>query len=127
MSSFHILAPLRDEAMTFGRSSEVYGVHCRRSKSGQAIWYENGCRASWEEVSRSVGAIWRAINRPLNETFLCGRPFYCKVCGAGLGEWLECDGECELESAKVAEERLRAAHVLLALNKKKPAINGSRT
>lgn len=63
--------------------------------------------------------------RPLNETFLCGRPFYCTACGVGLGEWLECDSEaCSLESDVVAEARLRAAHVLIALNKRPDAIGG---
>jgi hypothetical protein len=50
--------------------------------------------------------------KPINDTFLCGRPFYCAVCGVGLGEWLECDrDDCELESHEVAQDRLRKAHI----------------
>lgn len=35
-----------------------------------------------------------------------GRPYYCKLCGLGFGEFMACeDGDCELESEKDARER----------------------
>jgi hypothetical protein len=36
-----------------------------------------------------------------------GKPFYCKLCGCGFGEYLACEmPDCELESEKDAEKRL---------------------
>lgn len=46
--------------------------------------------------------------RPLNDTWLNGKPYYCVICGAGFGEFMGCeDVACELESAETAQLRLR--------------------
>ena len=35
-----------------------------------------------------------------------GKPYYCRVCGAGYGEFIACEmPDCELESETEARER----------------------
>lgn len=46
---------------------------------------------------------------PVNDTWLSGRPFYCRLCGAGYGEYIACEmPDCSLESVEDAQERLRS-------------------
>lgn len=37
-----------------------------------------------------------------------GKPYYCRLCGVGLGEFMACeDGDCELETRAAAEKRAK--------------------
>ena len=48
---------------------------------------------------------------PINDTWLSGKPFYCKLCGAGMGEYMACElPDCELESEADAQQRLARAN-----------------
>jgi hypothetical protein len=48
--------------------------------------------------------------KPMNETWLSGRPYYCAVCGLGGGEYMACEEvDCRLEPIDQAQLRLRAA------------------
>ena len=39
-----------------------------------------------------------------------GQPYYCDLCGAGLGEFMACEEtDCRLESIEAAQERANAA------------------
>jgi hypothetical protein len=41
--------------------------------------------------------------------WLNGKPYYCALCGLGMGEYLACEEvDCELESVEVAEARAAA-------------------
>jgi hypothetical protein len=52
------------------------------------------------------------LTSALNDTWLSGRPFYCKLCGAGFGEYMACEEpDCELETVADAQERLRKARI----------------
>lgn len=48
--------------------------------------------------------------KPLNDTWLSGKPYYCKICGLGMGEYMACEEpDCELESERDAQLRLDQA------------------
>lgn len=41
-----------------------------------------------------------------SKRWLNGEPYYCELCGAGLGEFMACEmPDCKLESKKEAEKR----------------------
>lgn len=43
-----------------------------------------------------------------------GRPYYCKTCGLGYGEWAACEEvDCELESTEDAQDRVRAGKAMI--------------
>lgn len=45
--------------------------------------------------------------QPVNDTWLSGKPYYCEVCGLGMGEYMACEEvACCLESAESAQKRL---------------------
>lgn len=50
------------------------------------------------------------MSAPINDTWLSGKPYYCKLCGVGMGEYMACEEpDCELESEETAQVRLTKA------------------
>ena len=48
------------------------------------------------------------FRNPAHPTPTNGRPYYCRYCGAGFGEFLACEEpDCELESKEDAAKRVR--------------------
>jgi hypothetical protein len=69
----------------------------------------------WEQHLASIERVtlWGSEARPAttyddSRSYTDGRPYYCKACGSGWGEYLACESACELESTADAEAR-RAA------------------
>lgn len=53
----------------------------------------------------------------MDKSWTNGKPYYCKLCGAGYAEYLACEmPDCELETETDAQERVqkRADHITSA-------------
>ena len=106
-------ATLRARAQAIREAQPGYGTDQYRGDPLEAVGLDQ--RAD-ELEGKAPPARYETIERlaalaPINDSWLSGKPYYCRECGLGYGEFLACEEpDCLLESHEDAQDRLRKAH-----------------